>query len=90
MSFTQCHGLTSLLFHDDEDDPKVIEAYRMEGSGLDRRRFIIQAVHDLWECYPASDELLFGPDEERLGKVVVIGKSLNEVEFRQGFAKCFV
>lgn len=82
-------GIVSTFFRDeDEDDSKVREAYRLD-SGLDRRRFIVQAVHDLWECYPASDELLFESDEERVGKVVVIGKFLKEEELKAGFKRCF-
>jgi G3E family GTPase len=84
-------GIVSAHFRDeDQDDPRLREAYLMEESGLDRRRFILQAVHDLWECYPASDESLFDPDEERVGKVVIIGKFLNEQGLKAGFESCFV
>lgn len=84
-------GILSAFFRDeDEDDPKVRKVYRMEENGLDRRRFILQAVHDLWECYPASDEALFESEEERVGKMVVIGMFLKEDELKAGFASCFV
>eukprot|EP00934_Nitzschia_sp_Nitz4_P002393 Nitzschia sp. Nitz4//scaffold22_size323478//20280//21890//NITZ4_000494-RA/size323478-processed-gene-0.437-mRNA-1//-1//CDS//3329542896//2388//frame0 len=56
---------------------------------LDRRRHIVQAVHDLWEVHPASDNLLFTPDEPREGKLVLIGKHLNKPELEQGFRACF-
>lgn len=58
-------------------------------SGIDRRRFIVQGVHDLWEVYPASQDLQWSPSEERIGKLVVIGKHLDEESLRKGFYACF-
>jgi G3E family GTPase len=55
---------------------------------LDCRRFILQSVHDLWDLYPASDELMWQPNEERTSKVVVIGKNLDEQSLREGFRAC--
>lgn len=62
---------------------------------LDRRRYIIQAVHDLWEVHPGSDNLQFEAmgaedDEERVGKVVVIGKHLPKHRLEHGFLSCFL
>jgi G3E family GTPase len=83
-------GIVSAYFQEEDvEDLKLNSAYRMVDSGLDRRRFIVQAVHDLWEVYPASDNLVFQSDEERIGKVLVIGKFLKEAELRSGFHGCF-
>jgi G3E family GTPase len=57
---------------------------------LDQRRYIVQAVHDLWEVHPASDNLCFTRDEERTGKVVIIGKHLQAQRLEEGFRACFV
>ena len=43
------------------------EKYHDVSTGLDQRRFIVQACHDLWEVHPASDDLMFQPEEERIG-----------------------
>ena len=76
---------------DADDDPYVDE------TGLDARRYIVQAVHDLWEIHPASDDLqwdrlLDGEDTlpARTCKLVVIGRFLQEEELRTGFRSCFL
>mmetsp|Transcript_12739 Transcript_12739/g.24221 ORF Transcript_12739/g.24221 Transcript_12739/m.24221 type:complete len:461 (-) Transcript_12739:11-1393(-) len=55
---------------------------------LDKRRFILQSVHDLWDLYPASDDLQWKAEEDRTNKVVVIGKNLDEASLREGFREC--
>lgn len=85
-------GIVSAFYDENWDDSKLDNddsKYRLGDTGLDRRRFILQAVHDLWEVYPASDDLMFEPEEDRMCKVVVIGKYLQETELRSGFQKCF-
>ncbi|VEU42299.1 unnamed protein product [Pseudo-nitzschia multistriata] len=58
---------------------------------LDPRRFIVQAVHDLWDIQPVtSADLHWNTGEERVGKIVVIGKSLREADLRAGFEACFL
>ena len=56
----------------------------------DERRFIVQAVYDLWDIQPVtSKDLYWDMDEERTGKIVVIGKFLQEESLRAGFYACF-
>ena len=57
--------------------------------GLDRRRFIVQAVHDLWDVVP-SENLFWDSNETRCCKIIVIGKRLDEQVLREGFLECFV
>ena len=57
--------------------------------GLDRRRFIVQAVHDLWDVVP-SENLFWDTNETRCCKIIVIGKRLDEKVLREGFLECFV
>ena len=74
-----------------------IEPY-VDEQGLDSRRYIVQAVHDLWEIHPASDDLqwdrpLDGQDTllpVRTCKLVLIGRFLHEDDLRTGFNSCFL
>lgn len=58
--------------------------------GLDKRRFIVQAVNDLWDILPASQNLHWGANETRCCKIVVIGKWLDEGKLQKGFQDCFL
>jgi len=59
-------------------------------NGLDRRRYIVQAVNDLWEVLPASGNLCWEGNETRCCKIVVIGKWLDVKKLHEGFDECFV
>lgn len=61
-----------------------------ECSYLDNRRYIIQAVHDLWDIHPASQNLQWGENEKRTCKIVIIGQWLDEDIIREGFDGCFL
>jgi hypothetical protein len=56
--------------------------------GLDQRRYIAQAVNDLWDIIPASDNLHWNENDTRCCKIV-IGKWLDEIKLRQEFDSCF-
>lgn len=56
---------------------------------LDKRRYIVQAVNDLWDVTPAGDELHWKEGETRCCKIVVIGKRLDEDLLRRNFEECF-
>ena len=62
--------------------------------GRDGRRFIVQAVNDLWDVLPASADLCWDDDAAgggtRCCRVIVIGKWLDEARLRAGFGECFV
>jgi len=57
---------------------------------LDPRRYIVQAVHDLWDIYPASQDLEWTNDEERSCKVVIIGRNLQNHQLEQGLESCLI
>jgi G3E family GTPase len=59
-----------------------------ERDGLDGRRYIVQAVHDLWDV-TASKNLFWNPNDTRCCKIIVIGKRLDEKALRDGFMECF-
>ncbi|KAL7579384.1 hypothetical protein ACA910_014054 [Epithemia clementina (nom. ined.)] len=66
-----------------------------DNQGLDRRRFIVQGVYDLWEIHPSSSSLWTdavdnGAPEERCCKLVVIGRFLNQSALQSGFEACFI
>ncbi len=74
-----------LSCHAQDEDSQYVD-----DSGLDTRRFIVQAVHDLWEIHPASDDLQWDPGEARTCKLVLIGRFLRQDDLRAGFKSCFV
>mmetsp|Transcript_17870 Transcript_17870/g.33318 ORF Transcript_17870/g.33318 Transcript_17870/m.33318 type:complete len:228 (+) Transcript_17870:1-684(+) len=57
--------------------------------GLDKRRYIVQAVNDLWDILPASQNLCWEANETRCCKIIVIGKWLDEGQLHKGFQYCF-
>ena len=59
-------------------------------TSLDRRRYIVQAVNDIWDVSPASDGLCWKEEETRCCKIVVIGKWLGEDTLRMAFEDCFI
>ena len=69
----------------DETDTTLIN----QETGLDQRRFIVQAVNDLWDVHPASQNLCWDDNETRCCKIVVIGRCLNKSQLQEGFRQCF-
>lgn len=79
-------GILSVRHEEVEQDD---EQY-VHDDGLDSRRYIVQAVHDLWEIHSASDDLQWNNDEPRICKLVLIGRYLRQDELRAGFKACFM
>lgn len=75
-------GVTNADIDDSSDDDFV------DSTGVDTRRFIVQAVHDTWEIHPASHDLRWTKKEVRSSKLVVIGRYLQEESLRTGFNAC--
>ena len=93
MHLFRIKGILSVRHADVQDED---EQY-VDDNGLDARRYIVQAVHDLWEIHPASDDLGWdrsltsdGTLPERTCKLVFIGRYLREDDLREGFRECFV
>lgn len=78
-------GIVSVRCNRDKVEEKDWQCCDPE-TGINSRRFIIQAVYDLWECHASNND--FGPDEERECKVVVIGRNLRRAELKTGFRAC--
>jgi len=63
----------------------------IDADGVDRRRFIVQAVHDLWDIHPSSSiDLQWNSAEDRCSKLIVIGRYLQVSELQDGFEACRV
>ena len=67
---------------------KGVDIYRMKGvlsiEGWDRR-FVFQGIHHLFSGGP---ERAWARGEERVSRLVFIGKHLVEQEFRESFESC--
>ena len=69
-------------------DDTQLSSFVNESDRLDNRRYIVQAVHDLWDI-TASKNLLWDTSDTRCCKIIVIGKRLDEKALREGFIGCF-
>ncbi|OEU12125.1 cobW-domain-containing protein [Fragilariopsis cylindrus CCMP1102] len=77
--------LADILWPNQDESDK-----RLDDFDLDPRRYIVQGVYDLWDIHPASgQDLNFQQDEKRIGKIIIIGKHLEEQELKEGFQECF-
>ncbi|WP_067721351.1 CobW family GTP-binding protein [Nocardia yamanashiensis] len=75
--------LTAHLFERGED------VYRIKGLlavADDPRRFILQGVHGLFDIRPSAP----WQSEERIGKIVFIGRDLDRAELTRGLRSCLV
>ena len=55
----------------------------------DNQKFIVQAVHDVWDVYASqSKALIWKLDEIRCCKIVLIGRNLNLQMLKEGFQSC--
>jgi len=62
-------------------------------SGWDKRRHIVQVVHDLWEIHPASKNLCWDSESHadiHGCKLVLIGQWLNRKLITEGFEQCLI
>merc|ERR1711988_1094631 len=67
---------------------KGVDLFRSKGvlavKGM-KQKFVFQAIHML---FANSQEGVWGPDEEKVCKMVFIGKKLDREELTSGFMKC--
>jgi len=82
-------GILSVQYNLDDVDDKTASEWIDKSTGLDQRRHIVQAVHDIWDIYPATGAF-FKPSEERSSKLVIIGRNLQAVELQAAFEACLV
>lgn len=90
MRIFRIKGILSVQ-HPPNDDPDNANAdsKNVNSSGVDHRRYIVQGVNDLWEIHPGSDSLRYSDGEERICKLIFIGRCLDREKLLQGFRECF-
>lgn len=81
MHIFRIKGIISVQ-HDCLDD----EAEFVGENLLDTRKFIVQAVNDLWEIHPSTESWKLS--DKRICKLVVIGRNLNREELSTGYQSC--
>jgi G3E family GTPase len=93
MNLFRIKGILSVRHYDVIDDDRDF----VDDKGVDIRRYIVQAVHDLWEIHPASEHLNWDQPMEgqnaleiRACKLILIGRFLHDEELTQSFESCFV
>jgi len=71
---------------------KAADIYRSKGvlsfEGQGSTKFVFQGVHETINFGPASTP--WGEDEERVSKIVFIGRNLNREELKSGLSECLV
>lgn len=83
-------GVISVIHSSTPDDWNDQESAKyIDSANLDSRRYIVQAVNDIWDVTPASDGLRWKEAETRCCKIVVIGKWLDEDRLKSDFESCF-
>ncbi len=70
------------------DDVCVSQQQHNDSDLLDGRKFIVQAVNDLWDINPASEAQGWKDGETRVCKVVIIGRNLDFEALELGFKAC--
>jgi len=81
------------------DDSKDMEALHYEDAnsdlpeivsftGLDKRKYTVQAVHDLWDVQPCQT-LVWSQETDRNCQLVIIGRFLDREMLKKGFQACF-
>jgi len=93
MKIFRVKGLLSINLNPPEND---CNRYLLDGDdrvfmdeeGLDRRRYIIQAVNDVWDIQPGSQDLCWESCSSRVCKLVIIGRFLDEDALRSSFLNC--
>jgi len=92
MRIFRIKGILSVKHSINEVAASDKENMTIDANGLDSRKYIVQAVNDLWEIHAASKSLNWDSDEvkNRLCKLVVIGRYLDRSALNSGFASCLV
>jgi G3E family GTPase len=74
-------GILSITCPEDEDTESYCE------NGLDKRKYAVQSVNDLWDITAMAHR--WKQDEQRECKLVIIGRNLNDDVLLSGFRSCF-
>lgn len=72
----------------DFDDIDDTDKNHIDGDGFDKRKYILQAVNDLWDIKTSSTD--WSSNEERICKIVLIGRNMHRSRLSTEFRQCFV
>ncbi len=86
MNVFRIKGIISVQ-HDESEVIDESESF-CDSELLDCRKFIVQAVNDLWEIHPANNSECWTSTDERICKVVLIGRNLKTTQLLSGFKSC--
>lgn len=93
MKLFRIKGILSVRHNDVIDEDRDF----VDDKCVDIRRYIVQAVHDLWEIHPANEHLNWDQPiegqnvlETRSCKLIFIGRFLNHEVLTKSFERCFV
>jgi G3E family GTPase len=91
MKIFRIKGVLSIKFHITTDFGQFHEEdlVHIHEGRVDKRRYIVQAVNDVWDIQPASTDLCWENDCVRLCTIVIIGRFLDEKILRTGYLSCF-
>jgi G3E family GTPase len=77
------------VYHMNLIDVEEEDKLCIDESRLDRRKYIVQAVNDLWEINPMHSSEDWDIKEGRICKLVLIGRNLDKDILSDGFRACF-
>jgi G3E family GTPase len=77
------------VYHMNLIDVEEEDKLCIDESRLDRRKYIVQAVNDLWEINPMHSSEDWDVKEGRICKLVLIGRNLDKDILSDGFRACF-
>jgi G3E family GTPase len=82
-------GVLSVWYDSENEEGGDLFRIQSAKGVLDRRRFIVQGVYDLFDIHACtSPDLYWQREEERCGKLIVIGRCLDGAELQRGFDQC--
>lgn len=83
MEIFRLKGILSVGYDDRDEEVDPDHLF----DSLDKRKFIVQGVYDLWDV-SAANGLEWGEEERRSCKMVIIGRNLDEQCLREGLESC--
>ncbi len=86
MHIFRIKGVLSVKHDASMDDDLLFVSH---AENLDNRKFIVQAVNDLWQISPADSEI-WTTEQERICKLVIIGRNLKSDDLLLGFKECII
>jgi G3E family GTPase len=79
------------VWYDSENEGDEGDLFKIQSDegALDLRRFLVQGVYDLFDIHACtSPDLYWQREEERCGRLIVIGRCLDGAELQRGFDQC--